>query len=155
MSEKISDYPASVLEPPPIQPEPAKRDVGTALAHERTDLATARSYMAAERTLMAWIRTALSMISFGFTIGKLGQALKEIGVTGPLGMTHQISIRSIAYFLVVLGTVALMGAAIQHWRRMREYWALGLPRRFSIALFVALALVLGGVSAFTALVLSL
>lgn len=44
----------------------ATGDVGTKLAHERTDLAMERSYLASERTLMAWIRTSLSMISFGF-----------------------------------------------------------------------------------------
>ena len=47
--------------------EPVKPDA--------TQLALERTSMAAERTLQAWIRTALSLISFGFTIGKLGQVV--------------------------------------------------------------------------------
>ena len=46
-----------------------------------------------KRSLMAWLRTSLSMISFGFTIGKLGQTLQEINVTGLRGM-HMIGIDS-------------------------------------------------------------
>jgi uncharacterized membrane protein YidH (DUF202 family) len=71
-------------------------DVGTALAHERTDLALDRSYLAAERTLMAWIRTALSMISFGFTIGKLGQVLHDVQVKGLLGGGRTVSLENLA-----------------------------------------------------------
>ena len=61
-----------------------------------TDLSALRTALAAERTLMAWIRTALAMISFGFTIGKLGDALSSANmnlfgrttdiVIGPLGL---------------------------------------------------------------------
>ena len=71
---------------PGKEPEPGagKSDVATRLAEQRTDLALGRNYMAAERTLMAWIRTSLSMISFGFTIGKLGQVLKNVEVKGLL-----------------------------------------------------------------------
>lgn len=87
-------------------------DASTRLAQKRTDLALDRSYLAAERTLMAWIRTALSMISFGFTIGKLGQVLKDLEVGGFMGHTRDVSVESIAYFLVILGTLALLGATL-------------------------------------------
>ena len=130
-------------------------DVGTRLAHERTDLALVRNYMAAERTLMAWIRTALSMISFGFTIGKLGEVLKDVEVKGPLGHIRDFSVESIAYFLVILGTLALLGATVQHWLEVRECRALGLRRRFSIAFVVALLLSVFGGFALSALVLKL
>jgi len=60
-----------------------------------TKLAMDRTYWAAERTLMGWIRTALSMISFGFTIGKFGQALENIDVQGFRGM-REIGVGSIA-----------------------------------------------------------
>ena len=120
-----------------------------------TDLAMERNYLAAERTLMAWIRTALSMISFGFTIGKLGQVLKEVEFKGLLGNTRTMSIDRIAHFLVVLGTVALLGAAIQHWYRVRELRVLGLKRKFSIGFIVALLLVAIGGLALTSLVLAI
>jgi len=136
---------------------PAKTgpDVGTQLAQERTDLAMDRNFLAGERTLMAWIRTALSMIAFGFTIGKLGNVLQEIEFKGILGNTRTISIKSLAYFLVVLGTSALLAAAVQHWRRVRALNAKGLGQHFSISFIVALLLAAIGGFALTSLVLSL
>jgi putative membrane protein len=112
-----------------------------------------RTYWAAERTLMGWIRTALSMISFGFTIGKLGQTLQNIEVTSLRGV-HMIGIDSIAYFLVILGTTALLAAAVQYSRRVHELYGQGLRRQPSIAFWVALVLCLMGLVAFSTLVLN-
>jgi putative membrane protein len=130
-------------------------DTGTRLAHERTDLAIERSYLAAERTLMAWIRTALSMISFGFTIGKLGQTLSNVEVRRLLRGVRTIGVESIAYFLVILGTVALAGAIVQYLIRIAKYADMGLRRQMSIPVIVGLVLVLLGAFAFTALVMQL
>lgn len=130
-------------------------DAGTQLAHERTNLAMERTYLAAERTLMGWIRTSLSMISFGFTIGKLGKVLQDIEFKGLLGNTRTVSVKNLGYFLVALGTVALLGAAFQHWRRVRQFRALGLGRQFSITFIVALLLAAVGGFALTSLVMSL
>lgn len=132
-----------------------KVDVGTQLARERTDLAIARTNMADERTLMAWIRTSLSMISFGFAIGKLGQVLDAVEVKGLLGRMRTVSIRDLACFLVVLGTVALLGAAIQYWFRTRNLRAMGFRHRFGLTFIVAMVLVLIGGFALTSLVLSI
>jgi len=129
-------------------------DTGTRLAYERTSLAMERTYWAAERTLMGWIRTALSMISFGFTIGKLGQTLKEIQVSALRGV-HMVGIDSIAHFLVILGTAALLAAAVQYSRRVHELCEQGLRRKPSIAFWVALVLCLMGLVAFSTLVLNI
>jgi len=128
-------------------------DTSTLLAHERTSMAMDRTYWAAERTLMGWIRTALSMISFGFTIGKLGQTLQNIEVTSLRGV-HMIGIDSIAYFLVILGTTALLAAAVQYSRRVHKLYGQGLRRQPSIAFWVALVLSLMGLVAFSTLVLN-
>jgi putative membrane protein len=133
----------------------AGADAGTQLAHQRTDMAMDRNYLAGERTLMAWIRTSLSMISFGFTIGKLGKVLENIQLKGPLGNIRTVSIEGLAYFLVILGTAALLAAAIQHWRRVRELRAMGLAYRFSIAFIVALLLAALGGFALSSLVMQL
>ena len=127
----------------------------TDLAYERTDLALERSYLGSERTLMAWIRTALSMISFGFTLGKLGEAFKDIEVKGFLGRYRMMSVERIAYFLVILGTFALLVATVQHVLRTREFVALGFRPQFSTAVAVAALLVLVGGFALTALVLKM
>jgi len=42
-----------------------------------TKLAIERTRLAHERTLMAWVRTATSLISFGFTVYKFFQYLRE------------------------------------------------------------------------------
>jgi putative membrane protein len=136
------------------KPAAGTTDTGTLLAHERTDLAMNRTYWAAERTLMGWIRTAISMISFGFTIGKLGQAIGEVEVKGLRGM-RMIGVDSIAYLLVILGTVALLAAGVQYSRRVYELCEQGLRRRPSIAFVVALVLSVLGVVAFSSLVLNL
>jgi len=130
-------------------------DVATGLAHRRTDLAMERSYMAAERTLMGWIRTSLSMISFGFTIGKLGQVLQDVEIRGLMGNVRTVSIENIAYFLVILGTVALLGAAFQYRRRARALYAMGLQRQLGITFIIALVLVALGGFALSGLVLAL
>lgn len=132
-----------------------KSEDSTRLARKRTDFAMDRSYLATERTLMAWIRTALSMISFGFTIGKLGQVLNDLEIKGIGGKIHTVSVETIAHFLVVLGTVALLGAAFQHRRRVRELYAMGLHYQISITFYVALLLAVVGVFALTALVMAL
>ncbi len=130
-------------------------DVSTRLAYRRTDLALDRTYLAAERSLMAWIRTTLAMISFGFTLGKLGQALHSVEVKGVLGGARTLSVDSIAYFLVILGTLALLGATLQHWLRMHELYTMGLPTQVSITFGVAVLLTLVGGFALTSLVMNL
>jgi putative membrane protein len=129
---------------------PAERS--TQLAMERTDLALSRTSWAAERTLQAWIRTALSMITFGFTIGKLGQAAQDIVVTSRF-FNHEWSIRGLAYTLVSTGTAALLIATLQYWVDMRRLRAAGLDRRPGMPLVVAILLVLLGAFAISALVL--
>jgi putative membrane protein len=103
---------------------------------------------------MAWVRTALSMISFGFTIGKLGQALQDDRFSGLLGR-NSFSINNMAYLLVIIGTLALLGANLQHHIRVHALREQGFPRQLSVAAPVALLLVVVGGFAFTALVLQL
>ena len=129
-------------------------DASTNLAYQRTDLAMDRSYLAADRTLMAWIRTALSMISFGFTIGKLGQVMESVEVASAFH-TRMVSVTSIAYFLTILGTLSLLGAAFQHWVRMRQLQAMGCHVTVSLSFIVALVLAVVGGFALSSLILAL
>jgi putative membrane protein len=132
----------------PPDNDPADRS--TRLAITRTDLALERSLMAAERTLMAWVRTSLAMISFGFTLGKLGDGLGAAEVGLLFGRTTDIV--GVAYYLVILGTVALILAAVQNRVEVTVLRRLGLTRRFSLAFFVAILLSLLGIFVFTDLV---
>jgi len=119
---------------------------------ETTSLAIERTALAAENTLMGWIRTTLSMIGFGFTIGKISQALDE--VKGVFRM-HTFSVRGISDFLVILGTVSLLVACWQYRHRVRGLRKLGLPRETSLTLGVALLIVVLGAFALTTLVTAL
>ena len=84
-------------------------DTSTKLAIERTRLAH-------ERTLMAWVRTATSLISFGFSIYKFFQYLRESqgaptsGAIGP---------REFGGLMIGIGIAALILATIGHRRSMR------------------------------------
>ena len=81
-----------------------------------TDLAVDRTRLAHERTLMAWVRTAASLISFGFTIYKFFQYLRDKGeapdgrIFGP---------RQFAMSLIGIGLISLALATIQHRREMK------------------------------------
>ena len=94
------------------------------------------------------------MISFGFTLGKLGQVIQNVEIKGAL-MSRTLSIQSLAYFLVILGTFALAWATVQYALDVRELRIAGLRHRRSIASIVALVLTAVGGLAFTALVLQL
>lgn len=113
------------------------------------DLARTRTLMAAERTLMAWIRTALAMISFGFTLGKLGDALSSARVN-LFGRTT--GIEGVSYYLVSLGTLALILAAVQYRVEVARLVPQGVQRRPSVAFVIAVLLSLLGVFVFTDLV---
>ena len=128
-------------------------DRSTRLAVTRTDLALERSVMAAERTLMAWIRTSLAMISFGFTLGKLGDALDSAKVNVMFGRTTDIV--GVAYYLVILGTLSLIIAAVQYRVEVAGFVRQGLQGRFSLAFCIAVLLSLLGIFVFTDLVLRL
>jgi putative membrane protein len=119
---------------------------------DNTRLAIARTALAAENTLMGWIRTTLSMIGFGFTLGKLGQALNQVkGVF----RVYTFSVKGISDFLVILGTVGLLVACWQYRHRVKGLRKLGLPREASLTLGVAMLLVVLGAFALTTLVMAL
>jgi putative membrane protein len=120
-----------------------------------TGLAIERTFLAAERTLQAWVRTALSMISFGFTIVKFFQFLVEdrggqlVGILG-----RQRSPAAVGLALVTIGTLALIGAIVQHRAALAELHRKGLAPRWSLALTVAVTVVLLGMFIFASLLLN-
>lgn len=107
---------------------PPTLDNGTRLAIDRTRLAY-------ERTMMAWIRTAASLISFGFTIYKFFEYLRE---SQGAPTSSAIGPREFAVLMIGIGITAMILATIGHRRSMRalrvEYGAL-IP--YSLATVVA------------------
>jgi putative membrane protein len=86
---------------------------------------------------MAWVRTATSLISFGFTIYKFFQQMRE-GQPG-VGGAETIGPRGFALILIGLGLGALALATLEHRHYMKalraEYGLHLMPR--SLAMLVA------------------
>jgi putative membrane protein len=93
-------------------------DVGVAALPSSTELALDRTLLAKDRTLMAWGRTATPLISFGFTIYKFFQYLREQQeleldgrVLGP---------RRFAMLMISIVLASLMLATIQQLRLRKK-----------------------------------
>jgi inner membrane protein YidH len=117
-----------------------------------TDLAVDRTRLAHERTLMAWVRTSASLISFGFTIYKFFQYLRE-QQHNAVAADRIFGPREFAMALVIIGLTALVLATIQHRRDlvvMRKHYP-DVP--YSLATVVGGLVAILGVVTFTALVL--
>jgi putative membrane protein len=123
----------------------------TAYASHRTDLATTRTReafvrtrLAYERTTMAWVRTATSLISFGFTIYKFFQYLRESAGASAAAEARLLEPRGVALVMIALGIGVLLLATIEHRRGMNElrtlYGEYGVASR---SLAAAMAILLG------------
>ena len=110
--------------------------LAAATATSSTDLAVDRTRLAHDRTLMAWVRTAASLISFGFTIYKFFQYMREQGQ--PV-QERLLGPREFALSLITIGLVSLVLATIQNSREMRV-----LRKHYPHDVPYSLATVLGG-----------
>jgi putative membrane protein len=93
-----------------VSDSPTRLDDSTALAVERTRLAH-------ERTLMAWVRTSVSLISFGFTIYKFFQYLRENAQQSPV--VSALNPRRFGMSMIVVGLFMLVVAVVQHRRDLK------------------------------------
>ena len=110
-----------------------KRDEESLLAYERT-------FLAQERTLMAWVRTSISMIGFGFTIFRVFSDLhKDELVPG-----GDSAAQNFGMILVVLGTVFLIAASVQHKLIEKDLDVQGLKKRVSLPFLAAICISLLG-----------
>lgn len=133
-----------------VQPNLNRADRSRRRANTGDELALERTLMASERTLMAWVRTSLALISFGFTLGKLGDVLKSAKLT--LWGDRTTDVIGVAYYLIVIGTVALVLAAVQNRVEVSALTRQGLVRRPSLAFVIAILMSLLGLFVFTDLV---
>jgi putative membrane protein len=121
-------------------------------AHELPDatrLAVDRTRLAADRTLLAWIRTATSLISFGFTIYKAFQYLRE---NSPAGQHGAFGPREFALVTIAIGVVSLLLATIDHRRSMRSLRAQYGNVPYSLATVLAALISAFGILGFFAVV---
>ncbi len=150
----ISHDPAPRSIPDTAPSAPVKPDEGTLQTRARTALAVERTFFAAERTLMAWLRTSLSMISFGFTLAKFFeyvQGQRGEAIVGRFGATW--SPRIVGTAMVVVGTLALLAAVVQHGRRVKALRHAGLAPQWNLAYWIAICIAALGAFALGSLVL--
>lgn len=117
------------------------------------ELAKERNRAAEERTLMAWIRTSLSLISFGFGIDRIVSILQD--GSGRAVNPLQVS-RILGLSFVVLGTGAMLAAALDHRRQLHRIQRddlLYVSRR-SPSFGVAIVLAILGIVAFLGILLN-
>lgn len=119
----------------------------TASVTTSTELAVDRTRLAHERTLMAWVRTAASLISFGFTIYKFFQYLRE---QGELQTDRIFGPRQFAMTLIGIGLTSLALATIQHRREMKEMRKHYVQIPYSMATLVGGLVAILGVISFVA-----
>jgi putative membrane protein len=119
-----------------------------------TQLALERTELAHERTLMAWVRTSMSLISFGFTLHKFFQYLREGSQSG--APAHQLfGPREFALMMISIGLIMLVLATAQHRRDLqvlrKQYGHV--PR--SLAAVMALLIAALGIVGFVAVLFRL
>ena len=106
-------------------------------------LALDRTRLAYERTLMAWVRTATSLISFGFTIYKFFEYLKQ--EKAPI-TDRWFGPREFALLMIGTGLVALFLATIEHRRHLQTLRTHYGPMPYSLAAVVAVLIAILGLA---------
>src|SRR5262245_49951258 len=83
-----------------------------------TDLALERTRLAYERTLMAWVRTSTALISFGLTLYKFFQYLRQSSPAG--AAAERIGPRGFALSMIAFGVAAMFPATLEHLRAIKD-----------------------------------
>jgi putative membrane protein len=104
-----------------------------------------RVFFAAARTLLAWIRTGVTVIALGFVVARFGLFLNLLAHQGSsLHASPRSSMLSnlIGMLLVIVGTVVIYGAGVQHRAFVRTLLPSDLPAHYrpNLALLVAFTL---------------
>lgn len=117
---------------------------------DATELALDRTHLAHERTLMAWVRTSVSLITFGFTIYKFFQYMREQQQI--VEARRLIGPREFALIMITIGVVSLLLATLQNWQSR-----ISLKKRYhetpdSLATMIAAVISLLGILALIAVI---
>ena len=104
-----------------------------------------RVFLAAERTLLAWVRTGIAIIGLGFVVSKFGLFIRLLAsqhqttAQGP----HSIS-AALGIAFVLLGSVSISAAAIQHHRFVATIpendFPAGYSKNFTVSLTIFIAI---------------
>jgi putative membrane protein len=101
-----------------------------------------RVYFAAERTLLAWLRTGLTIIAIGFVVARFGLFVRLLSLQlqpHPTGSASAMS-TGLGIVFVVVGSITIFVAAIQHGRFVATLSQPDLPPAYSRKVAVYLSL---------------
>ncbi len=92
-----------------------------------------RVFFASERTLLAWLRTGIAIVGLGFLVSRFGLFLRLLGAQGNGPPIHAASAHShlIGVVLVVLGSVSMAAATLQHGRFVATLPEIDRPAAYS------------------------
>lgn len=102
-----------------------------------------RVFFAAERTLLAWLRTGLTIIAIGFVVARFGLFVQLLSLQSQLhapGTSSSIA-AALGITFVVVGSLTILIAAIQHKRFVATLSRADLPSAYGPNIAVALSLV--------------
>ena len=107
-----------------------------------------RVFFAAERTLLAWLRTGLTIIALGFVVSRFGLFVQLLAVQSQAATSASAGRQSISAVLgvafVLVGSVAIVAAVIQHHRFVATLPLVDLPPAYSRSFALVLSLVVAG-----------
>jgi putative membrane protein len=109
-----------------------------------TKLAFDRTWVAYERTMLAWVRTATSLITFGFSVYKFFQIVRE---GGEQQHNYVIGSRQFGLLLVSIGLASLALATLEYRQNIRMLGAQYQGRPRSLAVIVAALISILGILA--------
>ncbi|HEY8157472.1 MAG TPA: DUF202 domain-containing protein [Methylobacter sp.] len=101
-----------------------------------------RVFFAAERTLLAWLRTGLTIIAIGFVVARFGLFFRLLSLQvqpHQLGASPSLS-AGLGVAFVVVGSLAIFVAAIQHGRFIATLTSCDLPPAYSRKIAIVLSL---------------
>lgn len=102
-----------------------------------------RVFFAAERTLLAWLRTGLTIIAIGFVVARFGLFVRLLTVQAQ-PYRHEVSsslAAGLGIAFVVVGSLTIFIAALQHGRFIATLTPSDLPPRYSRKAAIVLSLV--------------
>ena len=104
-----------------------------------------RVFFAAERTLLAWLRTGLTIIALGFVVSRFGLFVRLLAMQSQesSAAAHSPLSAGLGVAFVIVGTLSIVGAAVQHQRFIATLPQSDLPPAYSRAFAFVLALLVG------------
>ena len=102
-----------------------------------------RVFFAAERTLLAWLRTGLTIIALGFVVSRFGLFVRLLALqtqSSPPPARSSLS-AGLGVAFVIVGTLAIAVAAVQHKRFIATLPQTDLPPAYSRTFALVLSVV--------------